>query len=177
MQVMHFCRGVSGVVLPFLGSDSPLCTSRWSTLWWRTLPHRQSPCSSCLFPCTRSPRLPRACCTNGNAQLVKISHGVLGGPVKTRNYLMSFAFSLGPVCGCAWDQPMTTAPISSVQTPDGNSQFWVLCGSWMLPCQVQGPAEYSFLVREPLQSWFFTCTPLKFRIEITMTSGQHKKWV
>lgn len=109
MQVMHFCRGISGVVLPSLGSDSPLCTSRWSTLWWRTLPHGQSPCSSCLSPCTRSPRLPRACCTNGNAQLVKTSHGVLGGPVKTQNYLTSFAFSLGPVCGCAWDRsPKTT---------------------------------------------------------------------
>lgn len=74
-----FCRSISEAMLCLSqGFDFPFPLSRWSTLWWRTLPLCQSPCSSCLSPCIPNPKLQCACSTNGKAPISEVSDGWFG---------------------------------------------------------------------------------------------------
>ena len=145
------------------GTDSPSHMSRWSTSWWRTPPRGQSPCSSCPSLCTRSLRLLRACCTNGNAQRVKTSHGA--GVVARRSWgpvLLRPATVQRPLHFprfCAWmymGLACDIHPCPYVQTP------WhmpVPCIVWLFSVTVSSSGPNSILIREAFPPWFFTYTP------------------
>lgn len=161
---MNFCRIISGA-MPCLspGFDLPFPVSRWSTLWWRTLPLGRSLCSSCLSPCILSPRLQCACCINGKAPSCRLSGRVWEMLLRLRMIPGPSHFSPGKM----WVYTVLT-PVPAHPAPwgiylDGNCPFPLSSGIFSVTVSSLVPSRIFFSsARESLL--IFPHIFLKFRI-------------